>query len=80
MLVFESDAKYQPDDPGRSISGWELDRIALETMVQQWGTRAVLEQVAAIHRRVRPGSEVRWSLLSQAYLRGGYDSPNDCDC
>ncbi|XGB42867.1 MAG: hypothetical protein LVS60_03345 [Nodosilinea sp. LVE1205-7] len=80
MRVLELDARYEPEDQPRSISPWEFDLIALETMVQRWGTKAVLEQVATIHKRSHRGSEVRWSVLSQAYLMAGYDSPNDCDC
>ena len=63
------------------LSPEEFDEIALDAMVQRLGVRAVLERVAAIHERLATdGSRVRWQLLSRAYLSGGYDSPNDCDC
>jgi hypothetical protein len=43
--------------------------------------KTVLDLVAAIHARLATdGSRVRWQLLCRAYLIGGYDSPNDCDC
>ncbi len=63
------------------LSPQEFDAIALEAMIQQWGVKTVLEQVAAIHARLSTdGSRVRWQLLCRAFLSGGYDSPNDCDC
>ncbi len=63
------------------LSPEEFDEIALDAMVQRLGVRAVLERVAAIHERLATdGSRVRWQLLSRAFLSGGYDSPNDCDC
>ena len=63
------------------LSPEEFDEIALDAMVQRLGVRAVLERVAAIHERLATdGSRVRWQILSRAYLSGGYDSPNDCDC
>ena len=63
------------------LSPEEFDEIALDAMVQRLGVRAVLERVAAIHERLATdGSRVRWQLLCRAYLIGGYDSPNDCDC
>jgi hypothetical protein len=63
------------------LSPEEFDEIALDAMVQRLGVRAVLERVAAIHERLATdGSRVRWQVLSRAYLSGGYDSPNDCDC
>jgi hypothetical protein len=63
------------------LSPEEFDEIALDAMVQRLGVRAVLERVAAIHERLATdGSRVRWQILSRAYLSGGYESPNDCDC
>ena len=63
------------------LSPEEFDEIALDAMVQRLGVRAVLERVAAIHERLATdGSRVRWQILSRAFLSGGYDSPNDCDC
>jgi hypothetical protein len=63
------------------LSPEEFDEIALEALIQRVGVKTVLERVAAIHARLATdGSRVRWQLLCRAYLIGGYDSPNDCDC
>ncbi|MEM8809054.1 MAG: hypothetical protein AAGF01_23795 [Cyanobacteria bacterium P01_G01_bin.38] len=47
---------------------WRLDYLALETMIQRWGTRQILSALAEIHQQLNPdGSKVDWRILSRAY-------------
>ena len=65
--LLHQEAEQQAED-------WVFDRTHLEEMVQRWGSRQVLNALAAIHQElVRDGSEVHWRILSRAYLTGGYD-------
>ncbi|MBD1876956.1 hypothetical protein H6F75_26070 [Nodosilinea sp. FACHB-131] len=88
MIVREPfEVAYQHDQAQREIAedqraeAWGLDVLDLEAMVKRWGTKAVITELAAIHKRVNPdGSKVLWSVPSSAYLTGGYDDPNPCSC
>jgi len=86
MIVCEPlEVAYLEDQAQREIAEdqraetWGLDVLDLEAIVKRWGTKAVLTELAAIHERVTPdGSKVQWSVPSNAYITGGYDSPDPC--
>jgi hypothetical protein len=88
MIVCEPfEAAYLDDQARREqiedqrAAAWGFDALALEEMIRRWGTKQVITELAAIHERVNPdGSKVLWSVPSNAYMTGNYDSPDPCSC
>jgi hypothetical protein len=78
-VAYRHDQAQREKAEDQRAEAWGLDFLDLEAIVKRWGTKAVLTELAAIHERVQPdGSKVQWSVPSNAYITGGYDSPDPC--
>lgn len=78
-MAYQAEQERIAQDDAQRGEAWAVDVGALESMVRQWGIEQVLNELKAIHQRVTPdGSQLRWTIPSQAYLSGRYDDPNPC--
>ncbi|HEY9762384.1 MAG TPA: hypothetical protein V6D07_07650 [Trichocoleus sp.] len=64
----------------QTISPVDHDIIQLRRMVDEHGMKRVLAALQDIQSELKPGTQLTYRILSQAYLSGGYDDPNPCSC
>jgi alpha-mannosidase len=80
-IAYQHDQAQRESAEDQMAECWGFDALALQEIVKRWGIKTVLTEIATIHEQLSTdGSKVLWSVPSQAYLSGGYDSPNPCSC
>mgnify|MGYP006311601883 FL=1 len=80
-IAYLREQEQREQEQDQMAEAWGHDALALEEMIRRWGTSAVLKELANLHEKLsQDGSKVLWSVPSNAYLMGGYDSPDPCSC
>jgi hypothetical protein len=79
--AYQAEQARRAEEDAQREEAWMMEAGTLEELVRRWGIELVLNELKVIHQRLTPdGSQLRWTIPSEAYLTGHYDDPNPCSC